>query len=183
MIGYMMNTCSHYADRSKMLIITTAKDKHAMIKKTLNTLFLALVAGTAFAQGDCGPVETKAPAEEVLKLKIWLSQQKIKAKEDPRGFFYMIEKEGKGEKPTVCNTVDVNYKGTLLGGDVFDQGKNAVFPLSRLVTGWKEGIPLVAPGGSITLYLPPSLAYGAAGGGPIPPNSDLIFYIDLNAVK
>lgn len=156
-----------------------------MIWKSGKSLLLALVLGSgmnASAQ-NCDPVDIKAPEAEVTKLKNWLSEHKIKAKADPRGFFYVIGKEGKGDKPTVCNTVDVNYRGTLLDGKEFDKGTNAVFPLGMLVVGWKEGIPLLAPGGSITLYLPPSLAYGSAGGGPIPPNADLIFEIDLNAVK
>ena len=154
--------------------------------KTLKHLLLALALGSAInsqAQAGCDPIEIKAPLEEVNRLKDWLKEHKIKAKADDRGFFYVIDKEGKGTKPTVCNTVDVNYKGTLLDGKVFDEGNNAVFPLAQLITGWKEGIPLVAAGGSITLYLPPSLAYGPGGGGPIPPNADLIFKIDLNAVR
>lgn len=152
--------------------------------KTLNLLAAALLLGSTYASAqNCDPIKNTAPAAEVTKLKGYLDANKIKAKADPRGFFYTIDKEGKGTKPTVCNTVSVNYKGQLTDGKVFDEGNNVVFPLAQLITGWQAGIPLVGTGGSITLYLPPTLAYGAAGGGPIPPNSDLIFKIDLNEVK
>ena len=66
---------------------------------------------------------------------------------------------------------------------MFDSGNNVQFNLSGLIIGWQEGIPLIAPGGSITLYLPPSLAYGSTAVGSIPANSILVFTIDLLAVN
>jgi len=78
--------------------------------------------------------------------------------------------------------VVVNYVGKLTNGTIFDSGNNVSFSLGGLITGWQEGIPLIAPGGSITLYLPPSLAYGSRATGSIPANSNLIFKIDLKSV-
>ena len=62
---------------------------------------------------------------------------------------------------------------------MFDSGNGVSFGLNQLIVGWQEGIPLIAPGGSITLYLPPSLAYGAQAQQGIPANSILVFQIDL----
>ena len=86
--------------------------------------------------------------------------------------------------PGACSTVTVKYKGTLTNGTGFDSSYKVApdgypFQLGQLIPGWQIGIPLVKSGGSINLYIPPSLGYGASGSGPIPPNAILIFKIDL----
>ncbi|HNP21139.1 MAG TPA: FKBP-type peptidyl-prolyl cis-trans isomerase [Panacibacter sp.] len=150
---------------------------------------LALILSVAFASctkssgTNCGTVQVAAPASELEALRTYISTNSITATEDPRGFFYSISTPGSGNKPTVCNAVTVNYSGKLTNGTVFDSGNNVQFNLSGLIIGWQEGIPLIAPGGSITLYLPPSLAYGSTAVGSIPANSILVFTIDLLAVN
>lgn len=124
-------------------------------------------------------VTTKAPAAEVSALKQYIDANKIVATADDRGFYYTIQSPGTGTKPTVCSNVTVNYVGKLTNNTTFDSGKSVSFGLNQLIIGWQEGIPLIAPGGSITLYLPPSLAYGSQAQGSIPANSILIFQIDL----
>jgi FKBP-type peptidyl-prolyl cis-trans isomerase FkpA len=132
---------------------------------------------------DCSPVTVAAPASEVDSLRKYISSNSITATEDPRGFFYSVSAPGSGDKPTICNTVTVNYTGKFADGTAFQTADDVSFGLSGLILGWQEGIPLIGAGGSITLYLPPTLAYGAAGSGSIPPNSILIFDIDLKAVN
>jgi FKBP-type peptidyl-prolyl cis-trans isomerase FkpA len=128
---------------------------------------------------DPAPVTIKAPQAEVEALKQYIDANKIAATADERGFYYTIQAPGSGAKPTVCSNVTVNYVGKLTSGTTFDSGNDVSFGLNQLILGWQEGIPLVAPGGSITLYLPPSLAYGAQAQSGIPANSILIFTIDL----
>ncbi|GAB3962843.1 FKBP-type peptidyl-prolyl cis-trans isomerase [Spirosoma harenae] len=128
------------------------------------------------------PVLTKASDEEVATLKQFIESSQIKATADKRGFYYTIQTPGNGEKPTVCSNVSVNYEGHLTNGIRFDSGQDVRFGLNQLIVGWQEGIPLIAPGGRITLYLPPSLAYGDQEQGDIPANSILIFQIDLLAI-
>ena len=125
----------------------------------------------------------KAPEAEVAILKEFIDAIGISATADERGFYYIIHSPGSGPKPTVRSNVTVNYEGSLTNGKVFDSGKNISFGLYQLILGWQEGIPLIAPGGSITLYLPPSLAYGSRAQGGIPANSILIFKIDLIRVN
>ncbi|MBK8146208.1 MAG: FKBP-type peptidyl-prolyl cis-trans isomerase [Bacteroidetes bacterium] len=74
---------------------------------------------------------------------------------------------------------ELPIKVTLLNGTVFDQSNSAVFTLSNLIVGWQQALPLIGIGGSIKIYLPPSLAYGNKASGSIPANSNLIFEIDL----
>jgi FKBP-type peptidyl-prolyl cis-trans isomerase FkpA len=132
---------------------------------------------------DPTPVVTNVPQSEVMALKQYIDSKGIKATANERGFYYSIQKPGSGAKPTICSNVTVNYKGTLTNGESFDSGNDISFGLNQLVLGWQVGIPLVAPGGSVTLYLPPSLAYGSQEQSGIPANSILVFEIDLVKVS
>lgn len=129
----------------------------------------------------CPEVTIAAPSSEVQNLRTYIENSNITAVEDARGFFYNVDAPGSGRKPTACSDVTVDYVGKLTNGSVFDSGNNVSFKLYDLVIGWQEGIPLIAPGGSITLYLPPSLAYGSSANGSIPANSNLIFQINLKS--
>ena len=153
-----------------------------MKKKLLILLIPVLMIVSCKKEDECAEVTVNAPASEVTTLYNYILANNITAVADPRGFFYTVASFGSGDKPTPCSGVTVDYTGKLTNGSTFDSGTNASFYLSSLITGWKEGIPLIAPGGSITLYLPPSLAYGSSANGSIPANSNLIFIIDLKAV-
>ena len=95
------------------------------------------------------------------------------------GLQYTIEAPGSDEKITKQDTVWVNYKGTLLNGEVFDQNDSVQFNLNRVVPGFSEGICLLGEGGKATLYLPSNLAYGEHGNRNIEPNSTLIFEVEI----
>jgi FKBP-type peptidyl-prolyl cis-trans isomerase FkpA len=151
--------------------------------KIWSLILVVVIAIASCSKKDeaCASVNVSAPATEVAALKLYLDTNNIKATADSRGFFYTITAPGSASKPTVCQTVQVAYVGKLTNGQTFDSNANAVFPLSNLITGWQEGIPLVGTGGSVILYLPPSLAYGSRAAGSIPANSNLVFTIDLKA--
>lgn len=123
------------------------------------------------------------------KNKTFLAENAKKAgvKTTASGLQYEIIKQGTGKQATANSTVQVNYEGKLVDGTVFDssytRGQPAEFPLSGTIPGWIEGIPLLKEGGSIMLYVPAKLAYGEQGNQAIPPNSVLIFKVDLLAVK
>ena len=140
-----------------------------------------LISCQSANQSPCEPstVTTQALDDEIARLKQYIDSRRIKASIDKRGFYYTIQKPGNGDKPTICSNVSVNYEGKLTNGTRFDSGHDVRFGLSQLIVGWQEGIPMIAPGGRITLYLPPSLAYGSQEQGNIPANSILIFQIDL----
>jgi FKBP-type peptidyl-prolyl cis-trans isomerase len=127
----------------------------------------------------CDENTTQAPAGEVTALRDYLTANSIPTKEDSRGFFYVITDSVFGDKPTTCDNIRIAYKGTLLNGSVFDQSNSQTFTLSNLIIGWQQALPLIGIGGSITIYLPPTLAYGNKASGSIPANSNLKFEIDL----
>jgi len=102
------------------------------------------------------------------------------------GLQYKIVRSGPagGMRPQANDEVKVNYEGKLPNGKVFDssyeRGVPASMPLSGLIPGWVEALQLMRPGDEWILYVPPQLGYGAEGaGGDIPPNSALIFRIEL----
>lgn len=125
--------------------------------------------------------EVNVPAAEISLIEAYLTANNItNAVKHPAGFYYIIEVEGTGNRPTVCTNVAFTYKGQLTNGTIFDQSTTPVLlPLSGLITGWQIGLPLIKTGGRIKLFLPPSLGYGNNAVGSIPPNSVLIFEVTI----
>ena len=101
--------------------------------------------------------------------------------------YYIIDEPGSRIRPTESSTVSVIYKGYLTDEDttVFDSsnGLPRTFPLSGVIQGWKEGIPIFKEGGKGTLFIPCNLGYGERQSGQIPPSSVLIFDIELVDVQ
>jgi FKBP-type peptidyl-prolyl cis-trans isomerase FkpA len=94
--------------------------------------------------------------------------------------------QGTGAQPTADDTVTVNYRGTLASGTEFDSsakhGGPATFPLGRVIPCWTQGLQKMKVGGKAKLTCPASTAYGERSIGPIPPNSDLTFEVELVAI-
>lgn len=103
----------------------------------------------------------------------------------PSGLKYVTVVEGTGASPKETDVVTVHYTGRLLDGTVFDssveRGEPTSFPLQMVIKGWTEGLQLMKVGGKTVFYIPSNLAYGEHGtpGGPIGPNQDLIFEVEL----
>jgi FKBP-type peptidyl-prolyl cis-trans isomerase FklB len=104
------------------------------------------------------------------------------------GLEYKVIKEGAGASPKATDTVTVNYEGKLIDGTVFDssykRGQPATFPLNAVIKGWTEGLQLMKVGEKSQLFIPSDLGYGERSpGADIPPNSVLIFDVELIAIK
>ena len=102
----------------------------------------------------------------------------------PSGLQYEVLKTGAGPQPRPDDTVSTHYRGTHLDGKEFDatdpQGEPATFPLSGVVPGWQEALPLMKVGSKWRLYVSPELGYGEEGSPPvIEPNEVLVFEIEL----
>ena len=154
---------------------------------TLLSLVITSCSKSGNTNNNCVSNNTGVPtAAEISSLQAYLTAHSITATQDPGGFFYIIIAAGTGASPTLSSAVTVKYSGTLESGSEFDHNANPngnTFPLSQLILGWQKGLPLIKKGGSIKLFLPPSLGYGCSQAGSIPPGSNLIFTIDLVDVQ
>jgi len=103
------------------------------------------------------------------------------------GLQYEVLTKGIGAKPKPTDTVEVHYHGTLVDGTVFDssveRGQPVQFQVTGVIPGWIEALQLMSVGDKWKLYIPSSLAYGPRGQGKIPPNSLLIFEVQLISIK
>jgi FKBP-type peptidyl-prolyl cis-trans isomerase FklB len=102
----------------------------------------------------------------------------------PSGLQYKVLNAGDGEKPKATDKVRCHYHGTLIDGSVFDssveRGQPADFPVNGVIQGWVEALQLMPAGSKWRLFVPTELAYGQQGaGGPIGPNTALIFDVEL----
>jgi FKBP-type peptidyl-prolyl cis-trans isomerase len=97
--------------------------------------------------------------------------------------------EGDGDEAQVGDTVRVHYTGRLMDGTEFDSSRERdepfEFVLGRgmVIPGWDEGVQGMKEGGQRRLVIPPDMAYGEQGIGPIPPNSTLEFDVELLEVN
>ena len=107
----------------------------------------------------------------------------------PSGLQYKVLQEGTGPKPAATDTVECNYKGTLIDGTEFDssykRGQTAKFPVNQVIKGWTEALQLMPVGSKWELFIPSSLGYGerGAGNGPIGPNATLVFEVELISIQ
>jgi len=117
--------------------------------------------------------------------KKFLAENKVKegVQTTDSGLQYKVLTMGDGAKPAATDTVKVHYSGKLLDGTEFDssyaRNEPISFALNRVIAGWTEGVQLMPIGSKFVFYIAPDLAYGEGGGGPIPPNSTLVFEVEL----
>jgi len=111
----------------------------------------------------------------------------------PRAEFTQTDlRVGTGTAASNGRVLTVSYTGWLFDparpeqkGTQFDSGTSFSFTLGagRVIRGWDQGVPGMRVGGQRRLTIPPDLAYGSTGSGPIPPNASLVFDIELLSVQ
>jgi len=163
--------------------------------KVGGTRTIIIPSDLAYGKHGFGPVPPNSDLKLQVKLidaqpsvKEWaVDSTKMKTTKD--GLKYVIVKEGTGPKAKSGDIVTVNYSGFLLNGKKFDssveRGEPITFKLGghTVIPGWEEGLMLLNKGAKVQLIIPPSLGYGNRGQGPIPPNSTLVFDVELLNIK
>ena len=95
--------------------------------------------------------------------------------------------DGDAPMPQAADSVKVHYHGTMIDGSVFDssvdRGQPATFGVTQVIQGWVEALQLMKVGEKWRLFIPSALAYGESGSGSIPPNSTLIFEVELLEIE
>lgn len=154
--------------------------------------------------------EKEAQLAKVNKMKAEfaaeLETQQEKATALPSGLKVLVLEDGSGETPKIGQKVNVMYAGYLMDGTLFDSNYEEVaraygtydlnraqgggympIPMdysteSRLIAGFREGLLTMDVGDRIRLFIPSHLGYGPQGGGPIPPNADLVFDLEITGI-
>jgi peptidylprolyl isomerase len=133
------------------------------------------------AKKQAGAAEGQKKTAQLIK-KRWPKVQSNK-----EGLYWVVIKEGQGEKPAPGTKISVHYAGRLLDNDrkfdsSYDRGEPIQFEVGtgRVIPGWDMALASMKQGEKRTLIIPPGLAYGAQGaGGVIPPNAWLVFDVEL----
>jgi FKBP-type peptidyl-prolyl cis-trans isomerase FklB len=148
----------------------------------IRTLIMALQKDVQTKQQEKMKVQAEKNKKEG---EAFLAENKKKegVKTLPSGLEYKVITEGKGKSPSATDTVTVHYKGTLIDGTEFDSSYKrnapATFPVNGVIRGWTEALQLMKEGSKWELFIPANLAYGESGRPGIPPNSVLIFEVEL----
>lgn len=128
--------------------------------------------------------------KQLVQIEDTLKNQDLEVKKTDSGLSYVVMEEGQGEKPDSGDVVSVHYTGMLMDGTKFDssvdRGEPIEFQLGtgQVIPGWDEGIALLSVGSKARFYIPSKLGYGMRGsGGRIPPNSILVFEVELVGIK
>jgi FKBP-type peptidyl-prolyl cis-trans isomerase FkpA len=146
---------------------------------------VGLVFAAACGGGDADQVEMAVEAAPEMAPAVELSAMT----QTSSGLHIMDMEVGEGEEAAVGDLATVHYTGWFIDGEKFDssldRGEPFSFPLGggRVIAGWDEGVAGMRVGGKRRLVIPPELAYGPEGRSGIPPNSTLVFDVELLAVE
>lgn len=158
---------------------------------SMRAFLYLLISTTILLSTACERVvsnrEKFAKIDEEL-ISEYLDENNIDALRHESGLYYNILNEGDqdGERPNSFSQVQVSYEGYFLDGTVFDSADStnlAEIDLDETVPGWRIGLPYIREGGSIQLFIPSRLGYGRRARGSIPPNTVLLFDINLHRVR
>ena len=158
-----------------------------MIKNVLGSLLLLCAV---FFTVSASAQDQAAKDEQILKE--YFAKNKIKATRTASGLYYVVKKKGTGPNAKANQQVNMNYLGRFLDGKKFDGNVDENFApvpgrtlltftlgVHQVIAGWDEGIQLLNKGERAVLYIPSALAYGPGGRPSIPPNSILMFDVEL----
>lgn len=166
-------------------LLATLKGEDAKLTNSEMQEIFAEDGKRRVAKREAQVKENLANAEKFLADNL----KKKGVKKTESGLQYVVLKAGTGATPKENHRVYAHYRGTFMDGKKFDSSyegdsptetdKAADFPVTGVIPGWTEALQLMKVGAKYRLFIHPKLAYGVRGRGGIPPNSLLIFDIEL----
>jgi len=167
------------------------KKWNALLKVSILVLFTAIIVSGC---GNDDPYADYTPEREAALIKDWLETMVTNKKDidtTSTGIYYIVEKEGTGATVKTGDQVTVKYTGLFLDGTIFDSSTSQneagtmtyVHKTDRLIQGWEEGIEVMSKGTTAAILVPSAKAYGTTGYSSIPPNTPLIFVIEVVDIK
>jgi len=145
------------------------------MKKIISfVLFVSLIS----CSDDDSVTNLKQTEADIIS---YIEANNLDAERTSSGVYYAIETLGEGKTPTSDSYVTIDYKGYFLDGEEFDasESEGALFDLLYVIPGFADGIINFNEGGKGTILIPPNLAYGNNGSGPIPGGAVLIFDVEI----
>ena len=167
-----------------------ARDTNVVISEAEATRLMNVFRAELAAEQN-QRIMQEAVTNEILGNR-FLEENKKKegVQESESGLQYIILNEGEGTFPTNNSIVKTRFTGTLIDGTIFDttEGEGPGrgprnFEVAKVIEGWKEALLQMKPGAKWKLFIPPNLGYGKELRDPIPPNSVLIFELELLEVR
>jgi FKBP-type peptidyl-prolyl cis-trans isomerase len=160
----------------------------------MNQMLRLLVLGMILGLAGCSPKEPvpagPSEADEAARLHEEFFGAEGKSPDitwRSSGLGIRLLTPGSGTAPAMNDTIRVHYIGRLKDGQVFDdshqRGEPSDFVVNQLISGWAAAMPSLKPGGRAIFFIPPYLGYGGLRAGKIPPESGLIFEVELIAVN
>lgn len=166
----------------------------SLFSRALAPLAPVLVLPLLMAQipANAAPVRKAAPARAAAPVRptntiiplplnpVLPAGQRLCSARTPTGLGYTMLRPATGPMPAEADYVLVNYIGYLAAtGEVFDQGKDATFPVGGVIPGFSKGLQILSKTGIARFCIPAAMGYGDQASGPIPANSDLVFQVEL----
>ncbi len=180
---YVQGLKDGLAGGNTLITEAEAKDAMATFQKEFRAKMMAKAKATAETNKAIGEafLATNKLVAGVQVLKVALPNGQTNELQ------YLVITNGSGPTPKANEQVSVNYRGTLLDGTEFDssykRGKPTTFPVERVIKGWSEALKIMPVGSKWKLFIPGELAYGDRGQQNIPPNSLLVFEVELLGVE
>lgn len=146
--------------------------------KLISALLLSLLFLGCNSYSD---EEKKTYDEQIVE---YLEKKNLKCKKTSSGLYYKIINQGEGRPILYKDEVSFKYKGEFLDGKVFDEKSEPIqYPVQELIGAWQEILLMLNEGGSAYLVCPPHLGYGGYDLDDIPPNSILVYNLEVVEVK
>ena len=146
---------------------------------------LVLIIPAFIGCGDDELTFEEQLSKDIKSIDAYLSENNISATVHDSGLRYVINEKGDNTSPSFDSDITVTYTALLMSGEqqVDESTDPITFNLQLLIPAWQVGLPLIGQGGSMTLYAPSGMCYGTQGTGPIPPNANMIFTLNLIEVN